>query len=187
MARHTSADNFSKTKSGSPRGFWPDPSMESFFKEKSPPWEVPSRRKTRGHKQRSYYFDFMKEDILFTRGGEVTTKNAFELLEDTSEIVEQEPPRKKIEESSSEGEYLDTCVWHDSENTLHATYEDFMFKRSNSLNFNIDFMYNNKYNFCSGYFPDFITLDDNLLCDMSDKNIYPIYYIYTNNRKYLKQ
>ena len=37
MARHTSINNATIFNSGSPRGFWPIPGLESFFKEKSPP------------------------------------------------------------------------------------------------------------------------------------------------------
>ena len=80
---------------------------------------------------------------MFTKGGEVTTENKFKFLEDTSNLVDQEPSRKKKEESSSkpsEGEYFNTCLWYDSENTLHATYEDFMKKRSNSLDFNVNYI-----------------------------------------------
>ena len=99
MARQTSIakhDKHDNCISNSPNGFWPIPGQESFHKEHSPPWEVPNRRKTRGHKDRPYYYDLMEENVMFTRGGEVTTENAFKFLEDTLENVEQEPSRKKI-------------------------------------------------------------------------------------------
>ena len=115
---------------------------------------------------------------MFIRSGEVTTQNRFSLLDDTSSTVKQEPSRRKKKEVPySEEVFSNTEVWHDRGNTLHVTYEDFISKDSNFVNFkfNNDYMYTNKYNFCSGYFPDFIFLDKNSFNDMYNMNNFPRY------------
>ena len=48
------------------------------------------------------------------------------------------------------------------------------------------YMYTNKNNFCSGYFPDFITLDNDIGYSISEGNNYSHYYLYTKNKRYLK-
>ena len=45
----------------------------------------------------------------------------------------------------------------------------------------------NKYNLCSGYFPDYIPLDDNTFTKLYSGNDNPKYYPYTFNGGYLKQ
>ena len=129
----------------------------------------------------------MKEDILFSRSGEVTTENHFSLLEDTQDNMKQEPSngRKKPIEAYS-GVFSDDYMCHDRGNTLHDTYDSFI-DCDNLIKCNNDFMYKNKYNFCSGYFPDFIFLDENSFNDMYNINNFPRYYPYILNGKYLKQ
>ena len=117
----------------------------------------------------------MEENIKWKNSGEVTTFNKFDILnleEDTSESTVQEA----------------TCEFLNyGENTLYTTYDDFMRSRNNLVDNNINFMYTNKSNFCSGYFPEFITLDNNDAYNLSKGDDYSRYYLYTNNNKYLKQ
>ena len=169
MAKHTSTCNLLSKGFESPKRFWPNPDEEMFYKARTPPWEVPTRRKTRGSKVK-FLYDLTGKNIMYMNSGEVTTSNKFELLdleEDTSSSTDHEstsPSRKKREElslKSSEGELFDTGFLNNSENTLYSTYDDFMSTRSNLVDDNINYMYTNKYNFCSGYFPEFITLDNN--------------------------
>ena len=191
MARHTTTYDSPPKGCKSPRGFWPNPDEEMFYKARTPPWEVPNRRKTRGNKI-NYVYDLTGEELIYMKSGEVTTKNKFELLEETSSSTE--PSRKKREETplkslkSSEGTYDDNEVRNYSRNILYPSYDDFMSNRGDCDDNNINYMYTNKYNFCSGYFPEFITLDNDVAYNFSKMNNYSnYYYLYTNNNKYLKQ
>ena len=49
------------------------------------------------------------------------------------------------------------------------------------------YIYGNKYNLCSGYFPDYIPLDDNAFTKLYSDNDTPKYYPYIFNGRYLKQ
>ena len=64
----------------SPKGFWPNPEEDTFLVDASTPWEVPKRRKLRGHKK--YFFDSTTENIKSFSNGEVTTANRYKVLED---------------------------------------------------------------------------------------------------------
>ena len=77
---------------------------------------------------------------------------------------------------------------------LYATYDDYMsdnYISSNSMPYKSTnyrmYVYVNKYNMCSGYLPDFITLDKKSFNEMFNINNSPRYYPYTMNGKYLKQ
>ena len=163
----------------------------------SPTWTVPKRRKSRKKKGRKFYFyDTTEEDICFSNGGEVTTKNRFSVLEDTSCHEKKESPtRSNKKEDTSHSEVLyDFYGWQEVRNITYASYDNYLLNNQilhNSVTYKLTkyniFLYSNKYNLCSGYFPDFITLDDNVFKDLySDKNI-PKYYPYIFNGKYLKQ
>merc|ERR1711874_598200 len=67
MARLTPRD--------SPKGFWPHPEKENFYKLQTPPWKVPKKRKFRGGLSKSKEFEPNK-----SKGGEITTHNRFNLL-----------------------------------------------------------------------------------------------------------
>jgi len=64
------------TPQNSPKGFWPNPELESFFKLQTPPWEVPRKRKPKGDPSRLKLIKPIKYD-----GGEITTRNRFKALE----------------------------------------------------------------------------------------------------------
>ena len=75
MARHTPTDSLLFYGNKSPEGFWPNPNKEMFGKNKTPPWQVPTRRKASGYRKRNYFYDLNEEKIIFTKGGEITTEN----------------------------------------------------------------------------------------------------------------
>ena len=69
---------------------------------------------------------------------------------------------------------------------------DFNYVMLNELFLNNNYyVFNKNYNFCSGYFPSFITLDCNkynlISQDTSLKNIKDNYYLKVKDNKYLKQ
>ena len=171
-------------------GSGPTQMRNGFIRPKPPPWEVPKRRKTRGNKI-DYIYDLTGEELIYMNGGKVTTENKFDLLDEDPSTIN--PSRKKKEDEpwkslkSSEGTYVGTRY---SKNILYPTYDSFMRSRGD-FDYDdkeISFMYVNKYNFCSGYFPEFITLDDKVAYNFSKmNNDSNYYYLYTNNNKYLKQ
>ena len=197
MARHFSKNDSTNINYSSPEGFWPIPRKEAFQLTSSPTWTVPKRRNSRKKKGSEFYFyDTTEEDICFSKGGEVTTKNRFSVLEDTSCSEKKESPtRSSKKEDTSHNEVLpDSFEWHDRGDILHATYDDYIsdnFISCNSMSYKFIkynmFMYINKYNLCSGYFPDFITLNKNVFDDIYNDNNFPRYYPYNFNGKYLKQ
>merc|ERR1712082_310595 len=51
----------------------------------SPTWTVPMKRNSRKKKgRRSHFYDIVEDGLYFLNGGEVTTKNTFSVLKDTS-------------------------------------------------------------------------------------------------------
>ena len=63
---------------------------------------------------------------------------------------------------------------------------NFMLKDNKYINNNNYFMYKRNKDFCSGYFPDFITLDDPMYYQLSNSNNHNFYYLKIHNGKYLK-
>ena len=70
--------------------------------------------------------------------------------------------------------------------SFNESFNDFMGTKSKYISNNRHYMYTNKNNFCSGYFPDFITLDNDIGYSISEGNNYSHYYLYTKNNSYLK-
>ena len=76
MARQFSFDVTNKTGYSSPEGFWSLPRKEAVQPALPLTWEVPNRRNPRKKRKSGFYFyNVNEEDIHFSRGGEVTTKN----------------------------------------------------------------------------------------------------------------
>ena len=71
------------TPNSSPKGFWPNPDQEPFFKNQTPPWVVPKRRNTRGEQTRLYTLNSKNES-----GKEVITTNRFSLLNNNESLNE---------------------------------------------------------------------------------------------------
>ena len=158
-----------------------------------PPWKVPRRRKSRG--RINFFYDFGAESLKFDTCEEVITHNRFQAL-----IEEDSTPTRfmSIEEMKTMEE--DNVVSQQERSPEHIlstdinvnnfvesnSFNDFMLVNSTCLDNNNYFMYSNNKNFCSGYFPDFITLDDPFYYQISNSNKYNFYYLNVKNGKYLK-
>ena len=149
-------------------------------------------------------YDPYEKDLFSSKGGEVSTHNRFspiadyfdmkEALHDDEKIPDLHPVQeKKITRRVYFKEYEDFAMKDDSVNLCFKNY------LNNDYN---SFMYINKSNFCSGYFPDFILLPhvDSQLdpidafknCKNSEykkdnNKLYPSYYPNFCNGKYSKQ
>ena len=83
--------------------------------------------------------------------------------------------------------YVDTGNKFITQNSvMNKSFKDFMLTKDKLLNNNSHYMYSNKHNFCSGYSPDFITLDSIDGYNFSKGSDYSHYYLYVNNNMYLK-
>ena len=216
MARCLPKDHlFSKTPGspGSPVGFWPNPEKECFYRVQTPPWVVPRKRKSKGDSQ-EFYYDLYDEELKWKYSGEVTTSNRFDLLsqEDVhfSSTHQEDMPspskKNKLKLSTKQASdfssnfYFNMCETSDTRNSVYVnhvgnfitrnsvkdeSFKDFMLNK-NKLSDNSHHMYSNKYNFCSGYSPDFITLDDIDGYNFSRGSDHSHYYLYVNNNMYLK-
>ena len=130
----------------SPGGFWPDPDKEGFYRNDNHPWEVPRKRKPRGSKESYYYFDMTTGETVMNRRKIPEDQNRFALLDPD---FEENPP---------------VCSYRlDSGDTLFQSYDNLFY----NINARFDvpdcytcFVKSNKINVCSGYFVDFISLDD---------------------------
>merc|ERR1712055_26189 len=69
---------------------------------------------------------------------------------------------------------------------MHNSFKDFMLDKNKLTDNNSHHMYSNKYNFCSGYSPDFITLDSIDGFNYSKGSDMSHYYLYVNNNMYVK-
>merc|ERR1711942_444918 len=89
-------------------GIPPNIDLEAVQPTNSPTWTVPKKRNSRKKKGRNFYFyDTIEEDICFSTGGEVTTKNRFSVLEDTFYPEKRESPTKSSKkEDTSYSEVL---------------------------------------------------------------------------------
>ena len=97
MARHLPTEEF---KLNSPKGFWPNPDEEYFYKSQTPPWIVPKRRKCRG--RLNHYYDLTEENLKWNQCEEVITHNRFNPLNSTNiELINKED-KKTTEEDKSE-------------------------------------------------------------------------------------
>ena len=160
-------------------GIPPDINLEAVQPPNSPTWTVPKKRNSRKKKGRNFYFyDTTEEDICFSTGGEVTTKNSFSVLDDIFYPEKRESP---IGSSKKEDTYYSEVV--DRMNNYFVQGEE---NKYNVVKYLVS-MYSNKYNLCSGYFPDFIPLDNIMFEDLYSDNNIPRYYPYRFNGKYLKQ
>ena len=77
-------------------------------------------------------------------------------------------------------------AFRSANNEYNDSFHEFMENSNKHVNNKKHYMYSNKGNFCSGYFPDFITLDNMVGYNASEGNNYSHYYLYIKNKKYLK-
>ena len=188
MARHLPKEGF---EINSTKGFWPNPDEEYFYKTQTPPWKVPRRRKFRGRLK--YYYDYGDEALKSEMCEEVITQNRFQPLDSNyTRFMNNEDLRTKEEDnfgnlqerSPEQISLINTSVNISlSESNSFNNYMNVDNKCINDINY---FMYTKNKNFCSGYFPDFITLNDNSYYQLSNGNNHNFYYLYVKDKKYLK-
>ena len=140
------------------------PDIHSF----PPPWEVPRKRKPRGTPRggRDCY-DPVEGNIYFLGGENISTQNRYSLLRDANDDMKEVLHSSKRMPDSSP-----TRKRKKMRTVYFENYEEFYKKNSDIILFDLFnnskcIMYSNKYNMCSGYFPDFI-LSPNL--DREDYN-----------------
>ena len=122
-----------------------------------PPWKVPRKRKSRGPPRggRDCY-DPTEGNIYFIRGENIDTHNRYSLLRDGDEEVKEilhSSKRKPDSSPARKRKRLRTFYFEDFGDFCRKNSEvilSHLFDNSKSI------VYSNKYNMCSGYFPDFI-------------------------------
>ena len=134
------------------------------------------------------------ESIQYKKCEEIITYNRFQILteEEDSTPTKTSPQEDMIskeddfilfqQEIESEHIYPTDATKFSESNSLNK----FMLIDNIYLNNNNCYMYKNNKNFCSGYFPDFITLNDPMYYQLSNNNNHKFYYLKTQNGKYLK-
>ena len=159
-----------------------------------PPWKVPRRRKSRG--RINFYYDFGDEALKLDTCEEIFIQNRFQpLVEEDStntrfmdnedlRTMEEDNIGSQQERSPEHIPFINTDV--NNSFSESSSFDNYMIVNSNCLDNNNYFMYNKNKNFCSGYFPDFITLDDTSYYQLSNGNNSNFYYLYIKNGKYLK-
>ena len=179
-----------QTNLNSPKGFWPHPGEEQFYRLQTP-WRVPMKRKSRGRS--SYYYDHKLESVQYKKCEEVITCNRFQILtEEDSTSTKTSPQEDMIskeednllfqQEIESEHIYPTGVTEFSESNSLNKfMLTDNMYPNNNNF-----YMYKSNKKFCSGYFPDFITLNDPMYYQLSNNNNHNFYYLKTQNGKYLK-
>merc|ERR1712179_394005 len=200
---------------GSPEGFWPNPDKELFYKVQTPRWLIPKKRKTKGDTS-NYFYDLTDEELKWEQGGEITTSNRYKLLEDTPArptCVEGTPISRKNDlpdfslrfsfkeflpckarESVINNKHVKIDLNSKNENSKFITrgsvmdysFDSFMNDKNKVNNNSNHFMYQNKYNLCTGYMPSFISQDCNEGYEFTKGNNQSLYYLYTKDGKYLK-
>ena len=133
------------------------------------------------------------ESVQYNKCEEVITFNRFQILTEedstpskTSSQEEMNPfeEDRLLFQQTLEPEHISpTDVIEFSEiNSLNK----FMLKDNKYINNNNFYMYKRNKDFCSGYFPDFITLHDPMYYQLSNSNNHNFYYLKIQNGKYLK-
>ena len=164
MARHLPSKDLTIDSPKSPAGFWPNPDKELFYKIQTPPWEVPKKRKTRGRTQ-EFYYDLTNDNIIWKQCGEIATFNKFDLIDPEETRLKSTDPEDiyTSDKKTNDITFTDFHEYNDffaGDSVINESFHDFMGTRNKYMSSNKHFMYSNKNNFCSGYFPDFITLDN---------------------------
>ena len=149
----------------SPRGFWPHPDKERFYRKQAP-WKVPRKRKPQGC---YYFYNYKEESVYHVKGAEVTTSNRFQVLSEEEVTKNRQDPSNDQIPSTEDVILPEDCSFYN-------------FMMNNDKINNIDYyMYDKNKNFCSGYFPSFITLDDDKHYQISNNtsldNIKDNYYL----------
>ena len=146
------------------------------------------KRKSRGRSK--YFYDPSLGSISHKDCEEIFTANRFKILEEEEESTLERTLTKEDIIISQEDDYV---VHHRSFNLEPRDSINFSecdslnkFISNSHLNDNNYYMYKKNKNFCSGYFPDFITLDDPMHYQISNNNKHSSYYLKIQKGKYLK-
>ena len=182
----------------------PSESKEGKCIHSFPPWEVPRKRKLRGMLKGRDCYDPIEENLFTSKGGEITTHNRFSPIADYYNMKEVLLDDEKIPDSYPvQDKKIPRKVYFKNQEDfiMKSDSDSFCFENCLSNNYN-SFMYNNKFNFCSGYFPEFILLphvdrqldskDTFIDCKNSkykndDSNLYLNYFPKFCDGKYTKQ
>ena len=158
----------------SPEGFWPNPQKEKFCKKQAP-WGSPKNRNPQGILSS---YDWTTQSFSYYQGAEVTTSNKFELLTE-EDLLASDPSVDQIIPEE------DGIILPD-----YVTLNNFIHNKNNLFD-KTYYMYEKNKNFCSGYFPSFITLDNEkynmISLNTNPDNIFDNYYLKTKGNKYVKQ
>ena len=172
----------------SPKGFWPNPDQEPFYKCQTPPWEAPRKRKSGGAKSR--YADLNNMMNAMNLGEEIITRNRYDLL--NPDFCESENNMLKSDMKNNDGNYpAEKCDisnknnMHDINCNLYSKYymnDDII--NCNGFDKSFAYMYNYKNDI---YFENSCKLNKNALAG------YPVGFIsqnylshYTNTNYYTK-
>ena len=134
------------------------PSRGQNYIHSFPPWGVPNRRKPRGVGRDCRRLYDPTEGYLFSsRGSEVTTQNRYSPLVEMSVDIGNENKRKgPLQEFGPNQHRRFPRRFHrEQKNFYRNPGEDFVYSFCFNDDAN-DYVYENKINFCSGYFPDYI-------------------------------
>ena len=169
--KHSNPDRCSTS---SPGGFWPNPRKENFFRKQAP-W----RRNIKKPQEFPRVYDWTSNSFSSLGGAEMTTSNRFLLLSEEDQCSNLDPPIDQIEPEDI---------------ILSPNFKKLLYTNNISDELNNDcnyYVFEKNKNFCSGYFPSFITLDDNkynlISQNTNSDNIKDNYYLKTKNNMYLKQ
>ena len=159
----------------SPEGFWPNPQKEKFFRKQAP-WRYSKNRNTQGI---LCSYDWSTQSFNYYKGAEVTTYNKFELLTEEENLQTSNPYDDQIV-PAEDGIILPHYVSLES------------FLQTDSILYDQNYyLYDKNKNFCSGYFPDFITLDidkyNKISQNTNPENIFNNHYLKTKGNMYVKQ
>ena len=122
-----------------------------------PPWEVPKKRNPREMLKGRDCYDPIEEKLFTLNGGEITTSNRFSPVENEYNMKEVLQVKRMPDSHPEQNKRTPRKVhFRDQEDFILKMNSD-TFCSSNCLNNDYSsFMLNNKYNFCSGYFPEFV-------------------------------
>ena len=158
------------------------------FYRKQTPWKVPKKRKSKGRNHQSnLYYDHQMESVQYRVSEEVITYNRFQVLTEEDSSVTKIFPQEEINLPEEDKNLVSQT--HTPEDTSFSevnSFYDFMLNNNKSLNNNNHFLYKRNKDFCSGYFPNFITLDDDMYYHLSNSINHNFYYLRIYNGKYLK-
>ena len=140
--------------------------------------QAPWRKSKKNPQEYFYFYDWTNQSFNRLGGAEVTTSNRYELLSEEDHWNDLDPSTSQIE--PTEEVVLPDCF----------SFNKFMLNDNLIYDCNY-YMYERKKKNCSGYFPSFITLDDdkyNLISQNTNlDNIKNNYYLKIKGNMYLKQ